>query len=124
MSNPVKLNGTQIERKKCSKFLGVYINEKLDWSDHAPHIITPISRNIGILYKVRYFESSDKILLRYTTHSFYPYISYCNILWATCKTVTNNILLLVAKEGHSCMHSIWFLEIHTNPLFVKFIINA
>ena len=112
----VKLNGTQIERKTCTKFLGVYINEKLDWSDHVKHIITPISRNIGILYKVRYFVS-DKILLMLYNTLFLPYILYCNMLWATCKTATNNILFL-QKEGHSCMHSIWFPRPH-NPIICQ-----
>ena len=46
-----------------------------------------------------------------------PYISYCNILWATCKTVTNNILLLQKKAIRVCTRS-GFLD-HTNPLFVK-----
>ena len=93
----VKLNGMQIERKTCTKFLGVYINENLDWTDHVKHIVTPISRNIGILYKVRYFVS-DKILLMLYNTLILPYISYCNILWATCKTVTNNILLLQKRQ--------------------------
>ena len=65
----VKLNGIQIERKTCTKFLGVYtcINEKLDWSDHVKHIVTPISRNIGTLYKVRYFVSDKILLMLYNT---------------------------------------------------------
>ena len=112
----VKLNGMQIERKTCTKFLGVYINENLDWTDHVKHIVTPISRNIGILYKVRYFVS-DKILLMLYNTLILPYISYCNILWATCKTVTNNILLLQKKAIRVCTRS-GFLD-HTNPLFVK-----
>ena len=40
------------ERKTCTKFLGVYTNEKLDWSDHVKHIVTSISRNNGILYRI------------------------------------------------------------------------
>ena len=68
----MKLNGTPIERKTssrrtCINILGVYIDEKLDWSDHVKHIISQISRNIGILYKVRYFVS-DKILLIATSN--------------------------------------------------------
>ena len=47
-----------------------------------------------------------------------PYISYCNILWATCKAVTHNILLLQKKAIRVCTRS-GFRD-HTNPLFVKF----
>ena len=112
----VKLNSTQIERKTCTKFLGVYINENLEWSDHVKHITTPISRNIGILYKVRYLVS-DKVLLMIYNTLILPYISYCNILWATCKSVTNNVLLLQKKAVRVCTRS-GFRD-HADPLFVK-----
>ena len=105
----------QIKRKTCTKFLGVYnyINEKLDWTDHVKHIVTPISRNIGILYKVMYFVSDKILVMLYNT----LILPYCNILWATCKTVTNNILLLQKNAICVCTRS-GFLD-HTNPLFVK-----
>ena len=73
----------QDKKKDMYKVSWCYINAKLDWSDHVKHIITPISRNIGILYKVRYFVS-DKILLMLYNTLILHYISYCNILWATC----------------------------------------
>ena len=46
-----------------------------------------------------------------------PYISYCNILWATGKCLTNNILLLQKKAVRICTQS-GFRD-HTNPLFAK-----
>ena len=46
-----------------------------------------------------------------------PYISYCNILWATSKTITNNILLLQKKAIRVCTRSGY--RDHTDPLFVK-----
>ena len=112
----VNLDGTRIERKTCTKFLGVYINDKLNWSDHVNHIATPISRNIGILYKVKSFVS-DKVLLMLYNTLILPYISYCNILWATSKSLTDNILLLQKKAVRICTGS-GFLE-HADPLFLK-----
>ena len=112
----ISLNGTQIERKVCAKFLGVYINEKLDWKDQVNHITTPISRNIGVLYKVKYFVAPNILLMLYNT-LILPYISYCNILWATTKGLTNNVLLLQKKAMRICTQS-GFRD-HTNPLFLK-----
>ena len=59
----IKLDDISIERKTCTMFIGVYnySDEKLDWSDHVKHIVTPISRNIGVLYRINCFVS-DRIL--------------------------------------------------------------
>ena len=66
--NPqVKLDDVLLEKKTCTKFLGVYINENLNWNDHLKHIRTPISRNIGILYKVKYVVPDKVILMLYNT---------------------------------------------------------
>ena len=116
LSIVISVNGTQIERKTCTKFLGVYINEKLNWKDQVNHVTAPISRNIGVLYKVKSFVASNILLMLYNT-LILPYISYCNILWATCKGLTNNILLLQKKAVRICTQS-GFRD-HTNPLFVK-----
>ena len=109
----IKLDDISLERKTCTKFLGVYINEKLDWSDHVKHIVTPISRNIGVLYRIKCFVS-DRILLYNSL--ILPHISYCNILWATSKCVTNNILLQ-KKAVRICTRAGY--RDHATPLFVK-----
>ena len=112
----IKLDGISIERQTCTKFLGVYINDKLTWNDHVNHVAIPISRNIGIMYKVKCFVS-DKILLMVYNTLILPYISYCNILWATTKCLTNNILLLQKKAVRICTRS-GFRD-HTDPLFLR-----
>ena len=35
-----------LDRKQCTKFLGVFINDQLHWKHHIGHIPTCISRNI------------------------------------------------------------------------------
>ena len=112
----IKLDDISLERKTCTKFLGVYINEKLDWSDHVKHIVTPISRNIGVLYRITCFVS-DRILLMLYNSLILPHISYCNILWATSKCVTNNILLLQKKAVRICTRAGY--RDHATPLIVK-----
>ena len=112
----IKLDGVSIERRTCTKFLGVFINDKLTWNDHVNHVAIPISRNIGIMYKVKSFVS-DKILLMLYNTLILPYISYCNILWATSKSMINIILLLQKKAVRICTRS-GFRD-HTEPLFAR-----
>ena len=64
-------------------------------------IMMPISRNIGILYRVKCLVPDRIIFMLYNT-LILPYISYCNILWATSKKITNIILLLQKKAIRIC----------------------
>ena len=42
-----------LERKQCIKYLGVMIDESLTWKYHIAFVCSRISRNIGIISKLR-----------------------------------------------------------------------
>ena len=46
-----------LERKQCIKYLGVMIDESLTWKHHIAFVCSRISRNIGIMSKLRYYLS-------------------------------------------------------------------
>ena len=43
----MKINDIEIEQKTSTKFLGVYIDEKLNWSKHIEYISKKICKNFG-----------------------------------------------------------------------------
>ena len=45
------MNNSGISRVKVTKFLGVIINENLNWKEHSKLVTSKISKNIAILYK-------------------------------------------------------------------------
>ena len=47
------IDGLDIEQLKTAKFLGVFIDEDMKWKSHISHILTNVSRNVGIIYKMR-----------------------------------------------------------------------
>ena len=107
-----------LQRKNSVKFLGVFIDEQLSWNEHLRHITTCISRNIGILYKTKIYLPKDALFMLYNS-LILPYITYCNIVWATCaKTKTDTIYMLQKKALRICTGS-HFLA-HTDPLFCDF----
>jgi len=104
-----------LERKQCTKFLGVFIDDQLNWNHHIGHITTCISRNIGILYKTRSYLPKSTLLMLYNS-LLLPYMTYCNLIWASGgKTKINSIYLLQKKALRLCTGS-HYLE-HTYPLF-------
>ena len=47
------INDVLIERETVTKFLGVLIDENLNWKKHIEYIINKLSKNIGILYRTK-----------------------------------------------------------------------
>ena len=52
------LNGVRLKEKKITKFLGIFIDNKLNWSEHIINVVMKINMNIGIIWKIR--NSIDK----------------------------------------------------------------
>lgn len=50
----LKIQGANIERVKEITFLGVIIDEKLNWKSHIKHIQNKISKSIAILYRAKH----------------------------------------------------------------------
>ena len=55
----LRLDGNVLERVKVTKFLGVYVDEKLKWNDHINHVVSKVSRGLGMLGRVRNVLSND-----------------------------------------------------------------
>ena len=53
-NNPsVFINNIKINRVKCCRYLGLLIDENLNWNDHIKCLITKITQLTGIMYKFR-----------------------------------------------------------------------
>ena len=48
----LNLNGTKLKRVRSIRFLGVYIEEKLNWQCHINILVRKLSRSAGILYNI------------------------------------------------------------------------
>ena len=69
-----------------TKFLGVIIDENLTWKNHIDGIIKTISRNIGMINKLKFFVPERILRTLYCTLVL-PYINYGILIWGqACKT--------------------------------------
>ena len=91
------IDGLPLIEKNSTKFLGVTIDSNLTWKEHIHSIHTSISRNTGILYKLKEFLSEKSLLILYNS-LILSHINYCNIVWGNCSTTNINSLLL-QKNG-------------------------
>ena len=91
------LENINISRTNTAKFLGVIIDETLSWKNHINNIKGKISKNIGIIKRLKYKLPEKTLNTLYNTLVF-PYFNYCNIIWANNKPTRLKSLLVLQKE--------------------------
>lgn len=76
------LNDLPILQVESTKFLGVLIDQHLTWKTHINYIALKLAKNIGILSRIAYLLPKDIKKSLYNT-LIYPYLNYCNFIWAS-----------------------------------------
>ena len=71
------INGNRISEVNETKFLGVIIDNKLNWSPHIMHISKKIAKGIGIILKARKVFDNETLFSLF----IYPYLNYCIHVW-------------------------------------------
>ena len=94
---PVLLNDSPIPFNYTFKFLGLYLDFKLNWKYHVHQIRSKLSSACGILYKIRNMVTRQvaKIIYYGIAH---PYLNYCNIVWASCYPTAIQPLISIQKK--------------------------
>jgi hypothetical protein len=77
----IKIDGTIIEAVQSTKFLGVTIDNCLSWNQHINKLALKLSRNAGVLKRIRYKIDAATALTLYDSMIF-SHLSYCAIIWA------------------------------------------
>ena len=75
-----------IDRQEFVKFLGILLDDNLNWKEHIKYTENKIARNLGFLYKARPFLDKNYLLALYYSY-IQTYINYASIAWGTtCRT--------------------------------------
>ena len=84
---PIKINGADIERVDSFKMLGVYFNTRLDWNDHAAHIVTKANKRIFCLIQLVRAGVASKDIVRVYCSLIRSVLEYCCQVWHPGLTV-------------------------------------
>jgi hypothetical protein len=83
----VSMEGEKLEIVRNTKFLGIILDDQLNWKLHIAYLAQKLSKSVGILSRARQLLSSN--ILKQLYYSFlYPYITYCNIIWGQAPSST------------------------------------
>ena len=73
--DPIILDNCKINYSKCIKFLGLYIDEHLNWNIHITKIKEKILPYVGILSKIRYYFSLKQVPIGINQVNRYQFIT-------------------------------------------------
>ena len=74
------------------------MDENLSWKYHTSQISIKISRNIGVINRVKYLLSINALLSLYYT-MIHPYLLYCNVVWGGASLTALKKLTVLQKRG-------------------------
>ena len=92
------INNQQITRIHVTKFLGVYIDEYLNWKYQINKVRLKLSKVAAVIYKANCLIDRNGIYILYCS-LFLPHLSYCCEMWGarlwnslngnitTCRTI-------------------------------------
>jgi len=112
------INDSPITQVESTKFLGVHIDQHMTWKVHINQITAKIAKNVGILTRIAYILPKEiRINLYYTL--IYPYLTYCNLIWASTYESRLHKLVILQKRAVRIIAGIRKWE-HTGPSFSEF----
>ena len=83
----IELGDIKLPRVPSTKFLGLWIDENLNWNEHHSKLKTKLKRNLTLLKQgMNYLNSSTKKILYYA--QIYSHIAYGLVLWGNM--ISNN----------------------------------
>ena len=113
----VTINNVDLQKTECTKFLGLYIDNDLSWKSHINHLCKILSRNTGILYKLKDFFPSNILKTLYGT-LINSYIYYGILAWGNSTSFLLERILNIQKRAIRIVNQKPFLA-HTNELFLS-----
>ena len=97
----VFLNNTSVDILvvDSTKFLGLYIDNKLSWKKHATHLSKLLSRNVGIINKLKNIFSIQCIA-KYILYSYSPLFELWNIGLGQLRQKSVRQIITYTKKGN------------------------
>ena len=93
----IKMDENLLERVKEVKYLGVILDENLNWKSHIKYLTSKIARASYILSKLRHYVCFSTLKMVYFS-LVHPYLSYCISSWGGISKTTLLPLFRLQKK--------------------------
>ena len=90
----VVINNTAIDNVTQFKYLGVWMDQSLTWSDHIDKLSKKVNKRLGVLRRVK------NVLPQNTLNLILPHFDYCDAVWGnSSKTLLDKLEKLQNSAG-------------------------
>ena len=114
----LKINDENLKQEAFSKYLGVLIDEKLNWKQHINQLNTKISKSIGILYKLRYLVPKSTLVTLYNSF-IQSHVLYGLLNWGCANKTTLESLKINLRKAVRVIDFASYTA-HSEPIFKRF----
>ena len=94
----VVIDNNIVNKVSETRFLGIIIDEKLNWKKQIDYVEKKLSRGIGILYKVKDVLDVKSLCMLYYS-LIYPYLNYCCEIWGNTYTTRLKHVIILQKRA-------------------------
>ena len=109
----ISIGNKLIDKVSETKFLGVIIDDQLNWQSHIKQIVTKLHKNYYIIKKAS--RSMASLTMLYNSLCL-PYMLYCCEIWGRASAYLLNKITLLQKKMIRLVHKAFYRE-HRKPLF-------
>ena len=121
------IDNNKIEQVKLYEYLGVTIDEKLNWIDQIKHIESKLSQACGAIARIRPFVDQECLRTLYFGYA-YPFLQYAVLAWGSATKTNlkrihvlhNRILRLMSLHGPLIDIELSNNELYKNMNLLKF----
>ena len=115
----IKINNTTVEEKNYTKYLGVFIDNKLTWEIQVQHIKSRLARGIGMISKIRHYV--DEACLLKMFYSFVQsHINYNILNWSCTKDTVLKPIETKLKKAIRIISFAKTMYDHSDPIFKQY----
>ena len=76
----LKIGGEEIRRVEGTRFLGVWVDQKLNWTEHIEQVLGKVGRLVGVIGRVRAAMGGRALHMLYNA-LILPHLQYCLMVW-------------------------------------------
>jgi len=98
---PVLLEGVEVQAVKSYKYLGLWLDNKLDWTTHTSHLYRKTQSRLYFLRRLRSFNICSKLLCMFYQSVVTSVLFYTVVCWggSISKKDTNRLDKLIRRAG-------------------------
>ena len=92
------MRGNLLSRVSSAKFLGIVLDDKVNFREHIPSLSSKLSRSIGAMYRIRSMIPENILYTLYYT-LVYSHLTYALIVWGDSGRGNSDIISKVQRKA-------------------------